>query len=174
MGTFGETGDGDGGWTVSANFKNGTIFTLTEDATITKLSVRCGTNFIAGEHLKLVIFNVSGGIPNTKEAVSEEIEGDGTLRWYDAVAGDLPIALSAGDYCLGVIEDADFSVRRVYGLASGYTTFRDADTYADGVENDWVDADSWADYRLCIYATYTTAPPAAVGGETKTSLVLTL
>lgn len=170
--TFGEEGDGDGGWTLAANYKYGTIFTLTEDATITKLSVRCGTNFIAGEHLKLVIFNVSAGVPGTKEAVSEEIEGDGTLRWYHAVAGDLPKDLVAGSYCLTVIVDNSFTVRRQSG--AGYSVFRDADTYADGVENDWTDADSWASYRLCIYATYTTAPPPAVGGETKTSLVLTL
>ena len=146
--SFGETGEGSGDWSFSANYKYGSIFTLTEDGDIDNIGCRM-SSFDVGEKAKCMIYSVSGGDPDELLATSSEVIGDGVAGWKDFT---ISYSASAADYCLAVMVDSDCKGRYTANTAN---LFRVADTYADGASNPYGSADEF-DYHISIYANYTT------------------
>ena len=161
--SFGETGTGTGDFTCVADTKIGSVFTLTEDGTITEVHARLSQHFETGEYAKAVIYDTDAGDPDALAATSDAEQGlGGTAYWYNFTGGDLG-ALSAGDYLLGVIVDSDYKIR--YTSESGKTIYYASDTYADGPEATWGPDNTYTDFVVSIYANYTTEAVAEYSEE---------
>lgn len=159
MSVFGYDGAADGTQYYAADWKAGTIFTLTEQATITKISARVG-NWSYSVTGKALIYNVSGGEPSGLEITCEEIviPAGSPNNLTDWTGGDLPATLPASDYWLGVIA---ITAAVNWGFRSdaetGYNIKHNYDLYADGPADPFGSIATVSNKRHCIYATYTPA-----------------
>lgn len=169
MATFGcptdETGESDASVGFASYWKWGSIFTLTEDATITKITMRTGGSTPeSGQGVVLAIYNTSGGDPSTLAQKTDERDGStmSSNSWEDFTGGTLG-ALSAGDYVLAWCSDASGDggdntwTARYYSDSGNYMDRKDDEPPPD---SPWGTTNQWADKAVCIYATYT---PSAGG-----------
>lgn len=160
MAEFGYSGTlNDPAGNIGQNFKQVSAFTLSEDGTVSSLSMYVdGAGGGSGTQvLRMVIYSDSAGSPNARMAVSDEVsitDGQG-IGW---VLFDLPadVPLTAGTYWLGFIAGANTNSARfssaVLGNARKYRaetySATPADPFGGGVTTDGV--------QLAVKATYST------------------
>ena len=157
MATFGYDGAADGSEAYATDRKQGTIFTLTEQGQITKITARAG-NWVNVVNAKGIIYNVSAGDPSGLEITTAEtqIPAGSPNDWKDFTGGDLPVTLSAGDYMIGLIAEvaaANWTFRR--DADAGFNINGNVDDYTDGPADPFGLPGTVANKRFCVYATYT-------------------
>lgn len=147
------------------DYKNGSRYTLSEGASISKLTAYLDNTGGAACHVKGLIYAESGS--NTPSALlgttgEVSIGAGASVAWVDMTFSS-PIVLVAGSYWLFVHLAADgddtfaFRCDKTTGVG-GYG----ADTYSDGPANPFGSYSSQA-WNYCIYATY---EPVSVFGKT--------
>ena len=155
MATFGKTDIGSltAGW--SAGCTNVCRFELTEDGTVTAISVYNGDSSPTGT-VSMAIYDESGGLPNAI-VVGPTAPQSAVYEW-NTVSG-LSVFLSAGFYWIGASWSEGQTLGYKYDVgASGQMQYRlvvfpDPFGTPDGNSND----------EVSIYATYTpAAPPPAL------------
>jgi hypothetical protein len=158
MATFGNTvGHNTNISALATNFKQGSKYTLSEDGTVTKLSLfmRDATGVA-----RAVIYTDAAGSPDALMAVSNEVtfSSSGSDIWVDF---PLPagVPLSAGDYWLGFIAGAGTS-SFFYDTVTNNRKFR-AETYSATPADPFGGGITTDSIQIQIYATYT--PTAAPG-----------
>lgn len=170
MATFGKTTIGATQDYNSANFVGGSKFTLTEDASVTKITLYC-RGAPSAALVKCAIYDDDGGSPSTPNnlrGVTQEVLIGTSYAWIDFIFSS-PISLTAGIYWLMFNQNqdiafmADAGTNRLVYTASTYPTFPDP-LIGEIFEND----------IISIYATYMTpatpspgpsppSPPSAIG-----------
>lgn len=152
MGRFGEDDTtGTGSYTVgfADYWKNGAKFTLTEDGTVTNISIYFSSN--PNRTCEAVIYSTdAGGDPDAIEGkVSQTVNATG---WVDFAAS---IALTAGDYVLTLCAASGSTF---YILYKSGATYIDRQNDTPPAADPWGAHNQWSGKILCIYADYTTAP----------------
>jgi hypothetical protein len=163
-GTFGNTVQGITNAKLGADTKQVIKSTLTERATVSKL-----TGFFGGSHeyspgttqaVKAVIYADAGGVPGAKIAEGTEVTIDdyASYTWYDLPFGSPP-TIDPGDYWLGYISGGTSLAIRFQYSPTGGVRATNADAYSDGASNPFgaVGSDT---LNLSVYASYVTVPPA--------------
>jgi hypothetical protein len=163
-GSFGNTVQGITNAKLGADTKQVIKATLTERATVSKL-----TGFFGGSHeyspgttqaVKAVIYADAGGVPGAKiaEGTAVAIDDYAAYTWYDLPFGSPP-TIDPGDYWLGYISGgAALAIRFQYSPTGGVRA-TNADVYSDGASDPFgvVGSDT---LNLSVYASYVTVPPA--------------
>jgi len=152
MPTFGKTDIGGNDYACSTGRIRGSRFTLSEAATVTKISA-CLFASSGTVSAKVGIYDVDGSNdPNNLVAVSDEVNGIDTTpnTWYDFT---ISAELSAGEYYLTMESSGDVEW---YGDAVGERHWSATRTYGDA----WFDpfqSNGSSALEYSIYATYTAA-----------------
>jgi hypothetical protein len=171
MATFGKTnagGEFDGG---NYNYLKVAKYTLSESASVSKLTVSVRNNTYAGHatcNMKGIIFDDDGAaaIPGTRFGVTNEVQVliDAALAWVDLpFAAD--VSLTSGNWWIGLAIDStatglEFECVTVAAGNNRVVT----NVYSSGVPDPWPSASN-EDWNIgyCVYATYTTAPAGFTG-----------
>ncbi len=135
--------------------------TLSENGDVSKLSVYTSNDGSAC-YIKGVIYAADGtaGAPYTFKGVGAAVQvPNGGAAWRDSTFASA-VALTAGDYWLGIIGDADAANLAIYASGSGANLLLYADTYADGPMSpiSGSPAGTYGVGPWSIYATYTATP----------------
>jgi hypothetical protein len=151
---YNSIGSGNDGGSV-ANEKHGTIFTLSENATITKISIY-GWAGSGTANTKAVIYATSGTTPGAKQgADSPAVSVSTTPAWRDYVFAS-PINLVAGTYTLAEINDADYYIAYTSGTSN--QSPHNTDAYSNGASDPFGTLDDADNIQFSIYATYYITP----------------
>lgn len=170
MGTFGETGTGDGNNAEDPNCKDASKFTCNGNGTIIKLTVRVWV--ISGTtHVRGVIYSDNAGEPNAKLAEGTEVAVTNTsAAWID-----LPISLVCTNgtvYHLGYIVEETLQFRI---QSSTNVIHWNGDFYAGGAADPFGANYDSTNHHVCIYATYTEAGGATIQkGSSLANTMLTM
>ncbi|KKL63433.1 hypothetical protein LCGC14_2175150, partial [marine sediment metagenome] len=165
--TFGYTTAGGTKYGMGKDNKQGSIFTLSQDGEIIKISAyaKLGGGAKAPKVAKAVIYSVTGGMPDTLMNISDEVTLTNTLQWWD-FSFTPTFVLPAGDYWIGLIHATKVDI---YGDAGGTNQrARNSDTYSDGPETTF-SSPTTDDVELSIYTTYnyTTGSPESYDLDTE-------
>jgi len=159
MATFGKTAIGGTTAVIGLDAKRVAKFTLAEACSVSKLSVYVSGDGsgVGDQVMKGIIYDDDGaaGAPGTLLGTSNEVTvTDGQAAgWVDLTFAS-PIALTAGDYHLGLITGANTNtIKYRYDTVVGIGS-NNADTYSDGPANPFGTPTS-GDREMSIYATYT-------------------
>ena len=173
MATFGKTAIGGTTAVIGLDAKRVAKFTLAEACSVSKLSVYVSGDGsgVGDQVMKGIIYDDDGaaGAPGTLLGTSNEVTvTDGQAAgWVDLTFAS-PIALTAGDYHLGLITGANTNtIKYRYDTVVGIGS-NNADTYSDGPANPFGTPTS-GDREMSIYATYT-APQAVTPGVASLAL----
>jgi len=148
---------------MSADFKRGSNFTLSEAGTITSFSAYLdGNGGPTGlQDVRVALYQDAGGVPGSliTQSSAVTITSGMTPQWVRFQA--LPTALTAGTYWM-VLHTGGYAgatangigVARDYGDANGTSAFyRNADTFWDGASNPFGTGTS-SNNTLSVYASY--------------------
>jgi hypothetical protein len=154
--TFGNTtAQASVGW-CGANGKGVNLFTLSEAASVTSMSMYLSGSATAGtQTIKFVIYDDDGAAsaPGTLLGTSEEgsVAQNAAASWV-TLNFTTPVVLAAGNYYLGRLHGTTANIVSYYYIASG-TLYYNNDTYSDGAANPF-GAPSTATQLMSVYATY--------------------
>lgn len=158
--TFGQTSEVgytlDCGILADANGKSATLYTLTEDGTVSKITAYAAKQ-LGNRVAKAVIYSENpANTPDALLATSEEVALTSTsFAWVDFTFAT-PVDLPAGDYFIGLLTDATASNSVLVKCANTGSLFNqfNTDTYSDGAANPFGTPSSSANEKVW-YATYT-------------------
>jgi Calcineurin-like phosphoesterase len=161
--TFGKTAVGATTTYASADWKFVSKFTLTENASVQKLTANVlGSGLSGAQPIRGVIYADSAGNPGALKAVSQEvtIAFNAPRSWVDLPLST-PVSLSPGSYWLGLHAGAPASGNALTYFA--YDTVTAAgrqrnDAYSDGA-SDPFGTPTPKDRELSVYATYSSTSP---------------
>lgn len=158
--TFGQTSEVgytlDCGILVDANGKSATMYTLTENGAISKITAYAAKQ-LGDRVAKAVIYSENpANTPDVLLATSQEVALTSTsYAWIDFTFST-PVELTAGNYFIGIITDAVTSntVTVKCGNTGSLINSFNTDTYSDGAANPFGTPSSSANEKVW-YATYT-------------------
>jgi hypothetical protein len=159
MATFGNlTEQATLGW-CGADGKAVNLFTLSEAASVTSMSMSLSGSANAGTQvIKYVIYDDDGaaGAPGTLLGTTEEGSvAQNAARAWVPLNFTTPVQLAAGNYYLGRFHGATTNIASYYYVASS-TLYYNNDTYVGGAADPF-GAASTAAQLMSVYATYSTA-----------------
>jgi hypothetical protein len=141
---------------MTANFKRVSKFTLSQAGTLDRLwAYLDGGDGTSGmQELRMVLYRDGGGTPSTKvtESNSKWLGAAAPGGWREFVVPHL--ALSAGDYWIGIFSGTTAGLARNYSDASVANWYGNADTFADGAISPF-GAGNTGTVELSVFATYT-------------------
>lgn len=149
MPTFGDTSLGTNTFPMNIDRAIGSIFTLSEAATVTGMYIGCDS---AGTDLKGIVYSVSAGVPATLQLVSSVVASVAAGYAYATASG----SLSAGDYFLGSVANGYNDWRK--DVSGGPDTLMANGTlsYASPPSS-WPGTDGTYGGQANVYLEYTTA-----------------
>jgi hypothetical protein len=162
MATFGKTTVGSNTWDmyVADGVKCGCKFTLSESASVSKISVYAKSTFLGNRHYGYAaIYSDSAGAPNALLGSTNENDFTSTPAWVDFTF-DPPLTLSPGIYWLTFLAadagphpyDSPWFMSYYDAGTPNQTAWR-YDTYP--FDDPFGAPGGYADYEMSIYATYT-------------------
>ena len=166
MGTFGNEAVGSTYDYENADRKQGQMFTLTENGSVTKLSVYVSNNaeFNQECHVKGIIYSDNpAGTPDALKGTTPAITiaAGRAAGWLDCTFA-APVALTAGVYWIGIIWETDTTKLRWYRELAGGTLAHNANDYTAG-PSDPFGAHTDSTSLFSIHADYDVPVPGFVG-----------
>jgi hypothetical protein len=172
MATFGYStvGSAEQNWSGTIGFSK---YTLGEAGTVTSMSIYVANSTTNTHEVRGVIYDddYAGGAPATflRATVSDDNAVNSAGRWLtlDLTA---PLALTAGDYWLGILTDDTTAEASMFAASSG-----GSGGYQDGINfgspGNIAGIQGANAVRYSVYATYTPSAPAGFTGLTVTKLL---
>jgi subtilisin family serine protease len=155
--TFGKTNVGGGVDSLAANRKRVNEYTLSVNATVSKLTIYLQPTSTSGtQAIEGVLYADSGGAPGSLLAVSNQLTfaSTGAAGWYD-LTFPTPPHLGAGNYWIGVLTGGSGNVAGFrYGSVSNSRDYN-TNTYSSGPSDPFGPVTTIDSEQMSLYATYT-------------------